>query len=126
LEEFVTCCMPSSRNVMHAESSGQVSAAPPSRDQLAGVGVVFESKLDSHTLVVRSVSRDGPASSSDIRQGDRLIAIDDCEVADMTEGEIAKHILGPPGSQVQLTLRRRLSIGKEEDVKARLTRGSSR
>ena len=71
----------------------------------AGVGIVFqrEENLEHGGLVVDSVAHNGPADMSGmVSQGDRLITINGTSIKGLDAKGIARLILGPMGSAVEL------------------------
>ncbi|EKX40365.1 hypothetical protein GUITHDRAFT_113604 [Guillardia theta CCMP2712] len=70
------------------------------KPQLGGVGIVFQG-TDDGGLRVSSVSFGGPAENK-VMIGDILITVNSIPIDGMTDQELAKNLLGPVGSPVQL------------------------
>lgn len=68
----------------------------------SGIGV--EIGVKDNALVVISPLKDSPAEQAGIRAGDYFFKIDEFTVADMTLDESIKHIRGPEGTQVKITV----------------------
>ena len=79
-------------------------------EQLAGVfgGVGVTLSRNEHMDLVLDVTPRGPAEAAGVREGDRLLNVDELPVgAEMALEEVAALIRGPVGSEVRLTLRHR-------------------
>jgi carboxyl-terminal processing protease len=76
----------------------------PVDSDAAGLGLVVT--IDSGQLKVISPEDGSPAARAGIRPGDVIFAIDKEPVYDLTLGAAEKKLRGPPGSDVQLTVRR--------------------
>eukprot|EP00802_Teleaulax_amphioxeia_P010095 Tamp_10120.p4 GENE.Tamp_10120~~Tamp_10120.p4 ORF type:complete len:143 (+),score=27.44 Tamp_10120:717-1145(+) len=84
-----------------------VDACPQARLNMkpAGVGIVFqrEETLDHNGLVVDSLAPGGPAECSKmVEPGDRLITINGKSIRGLDARSIARLILGPMDSSVEL------------------------
>lgn len=53
-------------------------------------------------LRIVAVPESGPAAEAGLRTGDRVLAIDDEDVASLTMGETVERLRGAPGSEVRL------------------------
>jgi carboxyl-terminal processing protease len=84
---------------------------------IAGVGIEFESK--AVPLVVVSAIEGGPASTSALKGGDLITAIDGVPLAPLTVKDAVKRLRGKPGSTVTLSVER---PGNEETFRLTLTR----
>lgn len=73
------------------------------RQNVGGVGIVFQVGPNGDGLVVASLAVDGPAEQSgQVHAGDVLVSIDRIDVREMSAEDIAQYILGAPGSRVRL------------------------
>eukprot|EP00277_Geminigera_cryophila_P018875 CAMPEP_0179441542 /NCGR_PEP_ID=MMETSP0799-20121207/25079_1 /TAXON_ID=46947 /ORGANISM="Geminigera cryophila, Strain CCMP2564" /LENGTH=222 /DNA_ID=CAMNT_0021225871 /DNA_START=208 /DNA_END=876 /DNA_ORIENTATION=+ len=95
-------------------SSGAERSKPP----LAGIGIVFKGTEDGG-LAIDSLLPAGPAEAcGQINAGDRLMSIDGILIDLLSDKEIAKTLLGAPGTTVILGLK---SIGGQ-NVDVSITR----
>ena len=79
-----------------------VDSFPP---RYAGIGVELE--IDPSGLPrVRKVHPNGPAQSSGIESGDRILSIDDQPTSGQSFGDIIMKLRGKPNSEIRLTLQR--------------------
>ncbi len=71
-----------------------------------GIGLVFNAATD--TIIVLNVIPQGPCDKAGVRAGDRVIRIDDRDVAgqNIPQDSMMKLMRGPRGSQVRLSLQR--------------------
>ena len=71
-----------------------------------GIGLVFNAATD--TIVVLNVIPQGPCDKAGVRAGDRVLRIDDRDVAgqNIPQDSMMKLMRGPRGSQVRLSLQR--------------------
>ena len=76
----------------------------PSNDNEANLGLVVT--IDNGQLKVVSPWDGSPAAQAGINPGDLIYAINKEPAYDLTLGEVEQKFRGPPGSEVQLTLRR--------------------
>ncbi|MCD8103347.1 MAG: S41 family peptidase [Alistipes sp.] len=85
-----------------------------------GVGILFNMGTD--TVIVLNVIAGGPSDEAGVRNGDRIITIDDSLVAGQKVGQndIMKMLRGPRGTKVELGLQRQ---GIEDLVPVTVTRG---
>ena len=79
----------------------------PLEGEFDGIGVVFNAATD--TVVVLNVVPNGPSAKAGIVPGDRIIEVNDTLIAGvkMSQINIMKHLRGPRGSEVKLSLQRR-------------------
>ena len=83
--------------------------------ETVGVGIVLKPSFQSDTFLALVVHSLVPGSSAEqsrkIQEGDILHTIDDVDVYRRPANEVAKRLLGPPGTQVKLGLLRMVSEG---------------
>ncbi|MDR0766008.1 MAG: S41 family peptidase [Odoribacteraceae bacterium] len=86
-----------------------------------GIGVQFYKYRD--TVVVVKVVPGGPSESVDIRDGDRIVQVDDSIVAGkkMNSDQIMKMMRGEIATKVRLTIQR---AGENKPIVKQITRGS--
>mmetsp|Transcript_1056 Transcript_1056/g.2051 ORF Transcript_1056/g.2051 Transcript_1056/m.2051 type:complete len:192 (-) Transcript_1056:132-707(-) len=86
----------------------------------AGIGVVFKGRKDEGQLKIASLLPGGPAElDGQLQVGDVLILVNGQNVQGLSNyGDLAKIILGKPGSTVQLVVQR-----NENFIELQLTRG---
>eukprot|EP00287_Rhodomonas_sp_CCMP768_P008018 CAMPEP_0196742640 /NCGR_PEP_ID=MMETSP1091-20130531/48124_1 /TAXON_ID=302021 /ORGANISM="Rhodomonas sp., Strain CCMP768" /LENGTH=130 /DNA_ID=CAMNT_0042088755 /DNA_START=237 /DNA_END=629 /DNA_ORIENTATION=+ len=92
----------------------------------AGVGIIFQKQTtpDPRGLVVERCSAGGPAENSRrIHHGMVLVAIDDTDIRGLAAAHIAPLIIGPLGSEVQLTFQDHGEGHDGEHRVVKLTRG---
>ena len=82
-----------------AEHEGPVVLNFPSFDP-AGLGVSFE--IDEEGAHLSKVWPSTPAHAAGLTEGDRILAVDDQEVQDMSNEDFQSWGLGPEGSEVRL------------------------
>ena len=70
-----------------------------------GVGVKFRSVTDDYPLVIGPLLG-GPLEHSNIKPGDRLIAIDDTDLKGYTTSKVTQRLKGSPDSTFRLSVRR--------------------
>ncbi|MCH5329655.1 MAG: S41 family peptidase [Alistipes sp.] len=87
----------------------------PLEGEFDGIGVVFNMATD--TVIVLNVIPAGPGDKAGIRNGDRIMRIDDSLVAGrkIPQTDIVKRLRGPRGTEVKLSLARQ-GIGSEVEV----------
>ena len=78
----------------------------PLEGEFDGIGVVFNMATD--TVIVLNVIPSGPSDKAGIRNGDRIIRINDSLVAGrkIPQNDIVKQLRGPRGTEVSLSLER--------------------
>src|SRR3954466_13551571 len=76
----------------------------PSRN-MAGVGLVLVRRRDESVLVSQ-VLPDGGGARAGLRAGDRLLYVDQRDVAPLKLGEVIEALRGEPGTNVELRLER--------------------
>jgi carboxyl-terminal processing protease len=74
---------------------------------------------DSAIAVWSLLHEDTPAARAGVRSGDLIVAIDDTTTKDLTAGDAADKMRGPPGTPVTLTLER---AGVEEPIQTTIFR----
>lgn len=89
------------------------------RGNFAGVGVKFMILKD--TLTVTNVIKGGPSYLAGVQNGDRIIKIDTNDIASevITNEDVMKQLKGPPGTTVNLTIKR-----GDKVVSHQVTRGT--
>ncbi|MBC7288509.1 MAG: S41 family peptidase [Armatimonadetes bacterium] len=92
--------------------------------QFSGIGAVLDRyrdpKSDEWVVVISAVLPGGPASRSNLRAGDVLLAVDGRPIGDMPLYKVVKLIRGPAGTKVVLTVRRE---GVNEPLDIEIVRG---
>ena len=78
----------------------------PLEGEFDGIGVVFNMATD--TVIVLNVIPSGPSDKAGVRNGDRIIRINDSIVAGrkVPQNEIVKQLRGPRGTEVKLSIER--------------------
>ena len=78
----------------------------PLEGEFDGIGVVFNMATD--TVIVLNVIPSGPSDKAGIRNGDRIVRINDSIVAGrkIPQTQIVKQLRGPRGTEVHLSLER--------------------
>eukprot|EP00802_Teleaulax_amphioxeia_P008104 Tamp_08112.p1 GENE.Tamp_08112~~Tamp_08112.p1 ORF type:complete len:570 (+),score=86.36 Tamp_08112:324-2033(+) len=95
--------------------------APPSPkssggDVQAGVGVFFQQETSGVIYVASMVPNGAAARDGQIREGDELVGINSISINQQTTLEnLRQLILGPPGTFVMLSMRRRVNGGSARD-----------
>jgi len=87
------------------------------RNSLSGVGLEVTFNAEGECSVVTPISG-GPADDAGLRPGDIILSIDGSSVADSSLYSVAQALQGPPGSSVDVVLRRADS-GQEEAMTLR-------
>lgn len=78
----------------------------PLEGEFDGIGVVFNMATD--TVIVLNVVPSGPSDKSGVRNGDRILRINDSLVAGrkVPQNDIVKKLRGPRGTEVKLSIER--------------------
>ncbi|MBT3233532.1 MAG: S41 family peptidase [Calditrichaeota bacterium] len=76
------------------------------KGEYGGVGIEIGLRGDDKELTVVAPMSDSPAARKGLRSGDVIIAVDGKSTAGFTTADAAKHIKGPSGTEVTLTIRR--------------------
>lgn len=84
-----------------------------------GVGIWFEI-VDDTARVVATVP-DGPSETAGVMAGDRIVNVDDSSAVGYNDRQIQKHLKGPIGTKVEMTVRR---PGVVEPLSFDITRGN--
>lgn len=85
----------------------------------AGIGVLLSRPQDNQPPLIAEIFPNSPASSSGLKRGDRVIAVDAQDVTSKTVGDIAALIRGPSGTQVKVQVRR---LNQPQPLDFRMTR----
>jgi carboxyl-terminal processing protease len=85
----------------------------------AGIGVLMSRPQDTQPPLIAEIFPSSPASTSGLKRGDRIIAVDGQDVSGLGVGEIAQLIRGQPGTQVQLQVRR---LGSDQPLEFTMRR----
>jgi carboxyl-terminal processing protease len=80
---------------------GEASAERERRIGEASPGLLLGAREDS--IFVQGLDPDGPAEAAGVQPGDRLLAVDGEAVAHRRLEDVARALIGPPGSTVTLT-----------------------
>jgi len=72
----------------------------------AGVGVLMSRPQDNQPPLIAEIFPSSPASSSGLKRGDRITAVDGQDVTGQAVGDIATLIRGQPGTQVRIQVQR--------------------
>lgn len=91
----------------------------PLQGNFSGIGIQFNMSTDS--VYVIQVIPQGPSEKAGLLPGDRIIAADDSIISGvkMKNSEVMKHLRGPKGSKVKLTVVRK---GSEKPIDFIVTR----
>lgn len=92
---------------MYIPAKDMEAVNEPLEGEFDGIGVVFNMGTD--TVIVLNVVPGGPSQKAGVQNGDRILRIDNREVAGqrVPQDSIVKMLRGVRGSQVHLTLERR-------------------
>jgi carboxyl-terminal processing protease len=83
----------------------EASEHQAARNGFGGVGIRYE--LYPNDIVLSEVMPETPAAQADLQVGDHVTAIDNVSVAGLTQATISKHIRGPVGTVVTLSVRKK-------------------
>nr|WP_155188332.1 S41 family peptidase [Fulvivirga lutimaris] len=91
----------------YISAKDKVAANEDLQGNFEGIGIEFNIFKD--TIVVVTPLSGGPSESLGIMSGDQIIAIDDKNVAGVgfTNRDVQKHLKGPKGSEVKVTIKRK-------------------
>ncbi len=91
----------------YISAKDKVAANEDLQGNFEGIGIEFNIFKD--TIVVVTPLSGGPSESLGIISGDQIIAIDDKVVAGVgfTNRDVQKHLKGPKGSEVKVTIKRK-------------------
>jgi carboxyl-terminal processing protease len=94
--------------------SDRIAANEDLRGNFDGIGIEFN--IFNDTIVVVSPLSGGPSEALGIQSGDKIIRVDDKNVASIgvTTSDVMRLLKGPRGTEVKVTILRR---GKETDYK---------
>ena len=73
--------------------------------QSGGAGIGIELRLESGRLIVVTAIDGGPAWKAGLSRGDAIVQIDGAAIGGPSLSQAIKPLLGPPGTQVTLTLK---------------------
>lgn len=73
---------------------------------VGSIGVKLGQRAEDRSLYVRGVPEGYPASDAGLQEGDEILMIDGVYVKSMSADEVTKHLRGPIGSSVALTIAR--------------------
>ena len=100
---------------IHSVQSGRSSSSSP--QEKVGIGAYFKRLPDTGDLEVKSFLRNSPAElSGQIQIGDRITHVDGVLVVGWSLSELADKILGPTGSEAEVSFLRR-TTGEPYTVK---------
>lgn len=71
---------------------------------VGSIGVKLGQKAEDRSLYVRGVPEGYPAAEAGLEEGDEILMIDGVYVKSMTADDVTKHLHGPIGSSVALTI----------------------
>src|SRR5205085_10477468 len=72
----------------------------------AGIGVLFSRPQNSEPPLIAEIFPNSPASTSGLKRGDRIIAVNGQDVSGQAVADIASLIRGQPGTSVTIRVRR--------------------
>jgi tetratricopeptide (TPR) repeat protein len=83
----------------------QIIPSAPRLKHVCGIGLKIMGGEDK-PATIDDVIKDGPARGSGLLAGDHIVAVDGKQTKGWSTGEIVKHITGPKGTQVTLSINR--------------------
>jgi carboxyl-terminal processing protease len=91
----------------YISSKDRIEANEDLQGNFEGIGIEFNIFHD--TLVVVSPISGGPSESVGLRSGDKIIKVDDTNIAGIgiTNREVQKHLKGPKGTEVKIVVMRK-------------------
>lgn len=75
--------------------------------QYEGIGAWVDTATDSGYVTIIAPMRDSPAEKAGIQAGDEVIAVDGVDMTGVDGDVVVSHILGPQGTTVVLTIKRK-------------------
>jgi carboxyl-terminal processing protease len=72
----------------------------------AGIGVLMSRPQDNQPPLIAEIFPNSPASSSGLKRGDRIVAVDGQDVSGQSVGDVATLIRGKPGTSVRIQVTR--------------------
>jgi carboxyl-terminal processing protease len=81
-------------------------AARSHETSFAGIGVLMSRPQDNQPPLIAEIFPNSPASSSGLKRGDRIVAVDGQDVSGQSVGDVAALIRGKPGTSVKLQVTR--------------------
>ena len=73
------------------------------KGSFGGVGIWFEVLEDTARVI--STVPEGPSEAAGVMAGDRIVAVDDSNAVGFTDRDVQKHLKGPIGTEVEMTVR---------------------
>jgi len=99
----------------------EMSTSP--QKQMAGVGIFFQQEVNGEVFV-KNIPPDGPAGKEgSVQNGDQVLMVGDRPVTKLTLMAMRDLIVGPMGTPVKLSLRRKNKDGTVHDFEVSLERG---
>jgi hypothetical protein len=95
------------------------AGASPDAGDLDIVGLTLRPEVDGGFTIAGVVSKDGKPAIEGVEPGDRLIRVDEMEVADATMGAVADALRGAPGATRLLVIQRK---GESSAIEAKVLR----
>jgi hypothetical protein len=95
------------------------AGASPDPGDLDIVGLTLRPEVDGGYTIAGVVSKDGKPAIEGVEPGDRLIRVDEMEVADATMGAVADALRGAPGATRLLVIQRK---GESSAIEAKVLR----
>ncbi|NDJ59700.1 MAG: S41 family peptidase [Chloroflexi bacterium] len=89
--------------------------------EFEGIGVVIRTREDTGEIEVVGLLEGAPAEAAGVRPGDVFVTVDDFDVTEVTQMELAARVRGPEGEAVKITMRREDELIDFEIVRARIT-----
>jgi carboxyl-terminal processing protease len=81
-------------------------AARSHETSFAGIGVLMSRPQDNQPPLIAEIFPNSPASSSGLKRGDRIVAVDGQDVSGQSVGDVASLIRGRPGTSVRIQVTR--------------------
>ena len=89
------------------------------KGSFGGVGIWFEVVEDTARVI--STVPEGPSEAAGVMAGDRIVGVDDSSAIGFTDRDIQKHLKGPIGTHVSMTVER---PGVAQPLTFEITRGN--
>ncbi|MBV9893626.1 MAG: S41 family peptidase [Chloroflexi bacterium] len=81
-------------------------AARSHETSFAGIGVLMSRPQDNQPPLIAEIFPNSPASTSGLKRGDRIVAVDSQDVSGQSVGDVAALIRGQPGTSVRIQVTR--------------------